>query len=63
MATLRTTTDLLLQQTTGRTLNQFILDHYAHGGDIHSIQAALIIATGQVYDRRTVKAWVTDATM
>ncbi len=60
MASLKSTTDLLLRKTVNRTLEQFITEHYAHGGDQLSLQAALAIATGQVYDRRTVARWVNE---
>ena len=51
-------TDQLLQRTTNQTLPEFVKAHIADGGDTHSMTAALLIATGQLYDRRTVANWI-----
>lgn len=58
MASLRSTTSLLLVEKVNLTLSQFITRHIAHGGDASSLQASLTMATGQLYDRRTIKRWI-----
>ena len=51
-------TDRLLQVTMKKPLPEFIADQVELGNDATGIQAALMIATGQMYDRRTVVAWI-----
>ena len=58
MASTQSLTSALLQERTGETLQQFIKAQVELGNDTTGIQAALLIATGEMYDRRTVKALI-----
>jgi len=58
MASILSITDELLKRTISRTLPQFITEHMENGGDLTSMHLALFMATGQAYDKRTVKNWI-----
>ena len=58
MASILALTNRLLQSTVHQPLDQFVKDHIEAGGDATSLQGSLMIATGQMYDRRTVVVWI-----
>ena len=51
-------TDKLLQERINQTLAEFIAHQTAMGADATGIQASLMVATGELYDRRTVVKWM-----
>ena len=51
-------TDRLLQKTVGLPLDIFIQHHLADGGDRHSLQASLLLATDHLFDARTIQSWI-----
>ena len=58
MATIEALTDKLLQAKIGTTLPYFIHSQAEMGNDVNGITAALVIATGELYDKRTVQRWI-----
>ena len=58
MAKTEALTDRLLQAKLGQSLPQFIADQTRLGADTTAIQASLLIATGEMYDRRMVQKWM-----
>jgi len=58
MTTVEALTDQLLQTKTGASLPFFISHQVQMGNDVNGIVAALMIATGQVFDKRTVQKWI-----
>ena len=51
-------TDKLLQERIDQTLAEFIAHQTKMGADATGIQASLMVATGELYDRRTVVKWM-----
>ena len=51
-------TDKLLQERIDQTLAEFIAHQTEMGADATGIQASLMVATGELYDRRTVVKWM-----
>ena len=58
MASILELTNRLLEATVHEPLPQFVKNHIEAGGDATSLQGALMIATGQMYDRRTALSWI-----
>ena len=58
MNKVETLTSRLLEAKLGQSLPDFIQGLMADGADTYTVQSNLAIATGEVYDRRTVLKWM-----
>ena len=58
MASILQLTDKLLSATGHRPLAEFIPHHVSLDRDAEQIQIELFKATGEYYDRRTIKRWM-----